>query len=298
MPLGLLSLVENKIGKVIASAIFAYVLYKWLFKRITIKAGERVVLVGASSGIGKELAYQYAQRGARLLLVARRQNLLEHVKQEAILMGPAEVHTLALDATTHAQEIANTCLQKLGGCDTLIVCMGVLSTHAFEDLCARTDPPLPSVMKDIFQVNVFGPMLCAQSFFPLLKESRGRLTLVSSIAGVFAAPTRSLYSATKSALNGFADSIRIEWKRHGISVTNILPGSVKTELRQRALDGSMGTEPLIKGISPLETARQIVKATDARERQRFIPRFYGWVLLIKFIFPDLIDFFAARKYNY
>lgn len=283
-------------------------------KRRILQGPEIVVIVGASSGIGREVALQYAARGASLLLVARRKSLLETVQQEC--QGKAvgfnarvEICTADASVETDAAQISQACREAFGPCTHLVICMGVLSVLTFDELCQLPTPDAPqqdlsTVMKDIFQVNVFGPILIAKHFFPLLQATKGKLVVVSSIAGVFGAPTRSLYASTKFALNGFLDALRIEWTRFGISVINVLPGSVDTGLRSTALDGCKIENDNVKqsgnskGLSPDHCAQVILKAADDDERQVFVPGYYDWVQLLKFFVPDWVDMKAAKKYGY
>jgi dehydrogenase/reductase SDR family protein 7 len=307
----------------ILAAFFSFYAFKLfllrqkLRKKLILKR-QKVCILGASSGIGKELALLYASKGDDVLLVARRQNLLEQVQKECVaLIGKkglkSKILILAMDATQeeNVQKIAQVAQSDLGGCDTLICCMGVISLLTFEELCSDSSndtststSSLHHVMTDIFSVNVFGPILACKHFFSLLKASKeGRVVVVSSIAGVFGAPTRTLYCATKSALNGFMDSLRIEWKRHNISIISIMPGSVNTELRKAALDASQMDKSEIKApstsnLDPKDCALKIMESSNAKERSTFMPSYYGPAQLVKYFFPDWIDSIAAKKYGF
>jgi short-subunit dehydrogenase len=316
-----MSQLSSSAGWILATLILLYVfrLFQKKSQKKPVIGDQKVCILGASSGIGKELAILYASKGHDLLLVARRQSLLQQVQAECLaLISKKGLHNkvliLAMDATReeNVQKISQVAQSELEGCDTLICCMGVISLLTFEELCSDsskdTSTAQPSrlhqVMNDIFSVNVFGPILACKHFFPLLRDSReGRVIAVSSIAGVFGAPTRTLYCATKAALNGFMESLRIEWKRHNISIINILPGSVDTEIRKAALDASLMAKGEIKApstsnLNPKDCAKKIMEASNSKERSTFMPSYYGPAQLIKYFYPDWVDSLAAKKYGF
>ncbi|RKO88686.1 hypothetical protein BDK51DRAFT_17303 [Blyttiomyces helicus] len=268
-----------------------------------VAAGERVVIVGASSGIGEALALQYAARGANLLLVARRQPLLESVHTRCA--AAASVHLVVADITVEEDvaRVSGAAQDLLGGVDTLIINAGALSVLPFEDV-ARLDSAA-EVVERLFKVNVFGPIALARSFLPLLIESKGKFVVVSSLAGVIAAPTRSLYSSTKFAIQGFFSAFRIEVAKHGVAVCLVLPSSVDTDLRSSAVDAATPAAAAIQAaaaggskLSAEQCATAIVRAADRRARETYVPGVYWWVALANFLFPEIVERGAARKYGY
>ena len=288
----------------ITTIAFLIALLFYIRKRKQSKKYKYIVIVGASSGIGRQLALDYAKRNCHLILVARRKELLEAVQKECLdvcIEKNQQIHIFCGDATNEdtVNELAQFTRHTLGSCDVLIISMGALSTLPFEQVIK--DQPLQGLMTDLFSINVYGPMLLSKTFFPLLKESKGRIVPISSIAGVFPAPTRSLYVSCKHALNGFFDSLRIEWSIYGISVILIMPGSVLTDLRSKSLDGNQtlnGQTNVLKGISAEECSKKIINGIDLNQKHVFIPAFYGWVWLLKGFVLDWIDEGAKRKYSY
>ena len=153
----------------------------------------QIVIVGASSGIGLEMAKIYAARKLNLVLIARRRDRLEEITQYCIELG-ANAHHFVADFN-NLQEIENAyhfTKSTFGGCDTLILSLGVLSVLPFEDI------DTPTVSK-IFQTNTISPILSSYVFLPMLKDTKGRIVVVSSIGAVFSAPTVH-YSNSESPL--------------------------------------------------------------------------------------------------
>eukprot|EP00842_Homolaphlyctis_polyrhiza_P005402 jgi/Hompol1/5863/HPOL_001117-RA len=284
----------------------------------TALAATLVVILGASSGIGKHLALKYAARGAQLLLVARRKALLEQVQQECISLHPeCRCEILAGDITDEsvlALASATSNLKLGNGVDVLVICAGATSVLPFEDLLkldsqspASNPSPLLSLTTQIFQTNVFGPILAAKHFLPLLKQARGQLLVISSAAALISPPTRSLYASTKHALNGFFKSLRIEVAQYGISVCIAMPGTVDTDFRTNSLDQNQQKQlqsdqqpqqSRKRNMSPEECAAVILDGADYGDREIHLPRSYFWAHVASLFIPSIVDRFAANKYHY
>ncbi|CAO3607369.1 unnamed protein product [Mucor fragilis] len=282
-------------------------------KHILKPHGERVVILGCSSGIGKECALSYAARGAKLVLFARRRELLEQLKQQCQDAGSPQVELLAGDVTVEDDlvELAAFTKRTVGDVvDTVIYCAGMISVRPFLDACGieitkrqATDPQhhqykiteqqrggqeIIDALQTITTINYFSSVWTARLFLPLLLNSVSpNFIVVSSMAGKVGAPTRGLYAGSKHALHGFFDSIRVELSPYNIHIGLICPGTVDTELRQSAVDKSLGgsADTSIAGskknkLSPTAVAKRIVEASDLRERE--VP---------------LVDYAAARKYK-
>ncbi|KAI8378531.1 hypothetical protein BD560DRAFT_453400 [Blakeslea trispora] len=283
---------------------------------------ERVVIVGSSSGIGKECALKYASRGAKLVLFARRKELLEQLKQECLSTGSSEVAVLAGDATMQDDlvQLARLTKDTFGGCvDTVIYCAGAISVRPFMEACGiqvnrQEGSPNPSVteakmsqvndaLQDITMLNYYGAVWTAAQFIPLLIPSKSpNLLIVSSMAGKAGAPTRSLYAGSKHALHGFFDSLRTEVSAYNIHIGLICPGTVDTDLRHFAVDKSLG-EGEVAGskknkLSAETVAKRIIQASDLRQREIYIPSWFGYAAIWgKLLAPELIDYVAQRKYS-
>jgi short-subunit dehydrogenase len=268
-----------------------YKLHKYL-NRGKVKK-EKVVIVGASSGIGKELALLYAKRGCELLLVARRQELLDKLKQECLAYtSKVDYFTADINVESQISDLADYSKEYLGKIDLLVISSGILSVSTFDQLC---DGNLSESALSLFNTNVLGPILLAKYFKPLLLK--GKLCVISSLSAYFGAPTRSLYTMSKFALRGFFESLRIEWKSLGISIILINPATVNTNFRSNSID-STNSNLVSKGLDPIKVATIISQANDSRSRSVFIPNYYYYVVILSNFIPNMIDYFASRKYKF
>jgi len=194
-----------------------------------------VWITGASSGIGEALALQFAEEGARLVLSARRAEELNRVKDLCVAKGraPDQVLALPLDVTDHASMpgAVNSVINTFGRIDMLINNAGISQRSK----CIDTDM---SVYRRIMEVDVLGQIALTKAVLPLmLEQGSGHLAITSSVAGKIGVPLRTGYSAAKHAVIGFFDALRAETARHGLYVTTILPGYIRTNLSNNALLG-------------------------------------------------------------
>jgi short-subunit dehydrogenase len=253
-----------------------------------------VVLTGASSGIGRALALQLAEQGAWLALAARDVQRLEQVAEGCRERGGRAI-VVETDVSQQAQcqrLIART-LEEYGRIDTLVNNAGLTMWARFDEL--RDLAPLETIM----QVNYFGSVYCTFAALSPLKQTRGRIVAISSLTGRAGVPTRSGYAASKHAMVGFFDSLRIELADSGVSVTIIYPDFVATETRRRAFgpDGKpLGESPVQEGqvMTADECARLIIKAATRRKREEVMGLRGKVGQWIKLIAPSLIDRIAQR----
>ncbi|MEM1347559.1 MAG: SDR family oxidoreductase [Myxococcota bacterium] len=253
------------------------------------------LITGASSGIGKELSVQLARSGARLTLAARRAEKLEDVALEVERLG-GQALVLPTDVGVEEQcaRLIEQTVAHYGRLDALINNAGIMMWARFDEL-ESLEP-----MERLMRVNYYGAVYCTHYALPHLKRARGRIVSISSLTGKFGVPTRSLYAATKHAMAGFFDSLRIELRDEGVAVTTVYPGFVAIEDRGRAMgpDGKpMGASPMDedKAMSPEECASIILEACAERERE-VIMTFVGKLgVFIKLLAPGLVDMVAARE---
>ena len=183
----------------------------------------RVFITGASTGIGQALARHYAAQGATLGLLARRESLL----QELVGSLPGEHACYALDVRDAGalQAAAQDFMQRFGTPDIVIanagVSRGTLTEHA-EDAEA---------FKAIMDINVLGMLYTFQPFVPaMVRAGQGRLVGIASVAGIRGLPGAGAYSASKAAAINYLESLRVEMLQHGIAVTTIAPGYIRTPM--------------------------------------------------------------------
>jgi short-subunit dehydrogenase len=253
-----------------------------------------VVITGASKGIGAELARQLAAKGAKLLLAARSEKELEEVAADCRKAG-ASVVTVKADVTSErdCQAIIAGAMVAYGRLDMLVNNAGATMWARFEDIEDM------EILRRIMDVNYMGAVYCTKHALPLLKQSKGLIVGISSLAGRTGVPTRTGYSAAKHAMTGFFDSLRIELEDSGVAVTMIYPGFVATGIRENATgpDGKpILVSPVKEGevMSVEDCARRIVAAMERRDREVVMTARGKIGLFLKLLAPSLIDRIARR----
>jgi NAD(P)-dependent dehydrogenase (short-subunit alcohol dehydrogenase family) len=257
-------------------------------------AGKTVLITGASEGIGRALALELAAEGPRLLLSARNGARLEETAQECRARG-ATAETFAGDVGR--PEDCSACvaraLECFGGLDVLVNNAGITMWARFD---AVTDF---SVYERLLAVNYLGAVHMTAAALPHLKRTRGLIVAVASIAGLTGVPERTGYAASKHAMVGFFESLRIELQDSGVDVTIVAPDFVVSEIHRRATgaDGRpLGQTPMQEGR--IMTAARCAQLTAAamRRRQRLLitsarGRLGRWARLVA---PRLVDGAALR----
>jgi short-subunit dehydrogenase len=257
--------------------------------------GKTIVITGASAGIGRELARQLAQRGAKLALAARNAAALAAARHDCLQAGGQAI-TVVTDVARpeDCRRLVEQTVDQFGAIDVLINNAGISMYAAFEEI---TDL---GVFERLMQVNFLGAVYCTRFALPHLKHAGGLLVAVSSLQGKTGFPHSTAYAASKHAMQGFFDSLRIELAGSGVDVLVVSPGPVATSIHTRRLggDGQLSEESLKhandRGMPVAECARQIVKAV-ARRRRELVMTAAGkvgqWVRLIA---PAMTDRFVAN----
>ncbi len=256
------------------------------------------VITGASVGIGRELAIALCRQGANVVVAARNAtDLAETVcRCEAAATVKATALAVPTDVTQPpaCQHLIQTAVASFGQLDGLVNNAGISCVARFE---AITDL---SIFAQVMQVNYLGAVYCTHYALPALKQSKGLLVAVSSLSGKTGLPTRSAYAASKHAMQGFFDTLRIELRGTGVDVLVVSPGFVATGIRERALrgDGQLwGESPrdeTQKTMTVETCVAQILKGMAKRQREVVMtPK--GKVLpWAKLLVPGLVDALAAR----
>lgn len=256
--------------------------------------GRRIILTGASEGIGRALALELAARGARLALAARDRDRLESLAQECRTRG-GDALAVPTDVT-NAQDlewlVAET-LKAYGGIDIVIHNAGITMWSRFD---ALTDL---SIFERVMEVNYYAPVRLTALTLPHLRQSRGLIVAIASLAGLTGVPERSAYSGSKHAMVGFFDSLRIELAGSGVEVSVIAPDFVVTEIHKRAIgpDGEpLGTSPMqqSKIMTAEECARRITRAMERRQRLLLMSTRGKLGMWVKLLAPGMIDRMAAK----
>lgn len=255
-----------------------------------------VIVTGASLGIGREIALQLAKQGACLTLAARSKEKLERVARQCRERG-ARASALPVDVSSQGdcRDLITHTVSVYGRIDSLICNAGVGMASRFEDLASL------SVIETLMAVNFWGAVYCAFYALPYLKATRGRMVVVVAGGGKVPTPGLCGYGASKHALVGLFDSLRIELESSGVSVTTAYPEWVATGISSRALKadgtatGQVSTHE--KGaMSPDACARQILEAAARRNRDAMSMRLRLGLLLAQ-IAPRVIDRIATRAYS-
>jgi len=214
---------------------------------------QRIILTGASSGIGRALALEYARHAARLLLVARRRERLEELANEVRMAG-GECEILVADVTDDgASERAVTlALERFGGGDIVVMNAGRGGPMFIDDFDTRE-------VEKVMEVNYFSIVRMIGAVLPVMRSAgKGQLVAVSSLAAYRGMPGSGAYNASKAAVTVLMESIRTELRGSGIDVTTIAPGFVRSEMT----DQNEFSMPFM--LETDDAARRIVRAIEAR----------------------------------
>lgn len=246
-----------------------------------------VIITGSSSGIGRALAVEFASRGAKLVLGARRTERLLELEKE---LPDTEILSVKTDVSVEEEckNLIEQAVSRFGQIDILINNAGISMRANFQDMDLE-------VMHKVMDVNFYGTVYCTKYALPYLLKSKGSLVGVISIAGHVGLPGRTAYSASKFAVRGFLDTVRIENLKKGLHVLVAAPGFTASEVRKSALTANgtaQGETPRKeeKMMTSEECALHIANAVKKQKRQLILTFVEGkfTVFLGKF-FPSLLD---------
>ena len=254
-----------------------------------------VVITGASSGIGRELALRLADEGAQLVVAARKVQALESLVSECEAKG-AKATAVQTDVAepNDCKRLIDRAVEAFGGIDVLVNNAGISMWARFdqvEDL---------SIFERLMKVNYLGTVHCTWHALEHLKQRKGLIVGISSLTGKTGVPTRTAYAASKHAMQGFLDSLRVELRNTGVDVLVVSPGFVTTGIRARALSGAgeaLGESPRDEsqgGMTTEECVQQILDAMHARRRELVMTAQGKIGLFVKLIAPRLVDRAAAK----
>ncbi len=265
-----------------------------LFRRRRQLSGKRILLTGASSGIGKCLALQLAAKGASLVLLARNEDRLSEVAEQikqADLVENCQVVAIIGDVTDPStrHRALVTCREELGGLDILINNAGVGAYGRFVEVS-------PDRLRTLMEVNLFAAAEFIREATPLLRKGNDpAIVNMGSILGCRGIPFSSEYCASKFALHGLSESIRPELEKIGIELNLVAPGTTETEFKQNVVD-AQGTPPWTRsgGVSADWVAKRTINALQKR-RRLIIPNPVGRLMVCaNRIAPRLLDRFMSQ----
>jgi dehydrogenase/reductase SDR family member 7B len=257
-------------------------------------AGKVVWITGASSGIGEALAHSFCNEGAHLVLSARRQTELERVKSELILSGNQRVFILPMDLsdTLASKKMADDVIKEFGQIDILVNNAG-LSQRSY-----TIDTPL-EIDRKIMEVNFFGTVALTKAVLPFMVQRKsGLIIVISSISGKFGFYLRSAYAASKHALHGFFESLRMEVYQDNVII--VCPGKISTSLSLYALtaDGQVHNkmdDAIAAGIPAGQCAERILKGITRGEEEIFVGGKEIRAVWIKRFFPRLFSHLIRKQ---
>ncbi|KAH8978392.1 hypothetical protein EDB92DRAFT_1790224 [Lactarius akahatsu] len=278
-------------------------------------SGERVLILGASSGIGHVLALKYAVRGAKVCVVARRSAELERVRSECEVVArvPDAVFSVCADFTDAEALIIvrNKIEEKWHGLDTLVVSAGVSALRPVLEIAgvSRVSAAQPSAdgvqrVADValaaIKGNYIGPLLSVVTMIPLMKSTSASpsVLLVSSLGAAIPAPTRAIYGSSKAASYILYQALSIE--NPAINFSCVLPSTIEGNFRASAVDGGPTREvdPNRTGLKREAVAERCISAVDTYEKTVFFPTIYRYAQFLWWLWPSYVERKASKKYNY
>jgi short-subunit dehydrogenase len=256
---------------------------------------EKVVIVtGASSGIGEATAREFARNGSRVILAARSENKLSKIVEELLAENYiASFVRTDVSLENDCRRLIERTVELYGTIDILINNAGVSMRAAFQETELK-------VLHQLMNVNFWGTVYCTKYSLPYLIKNKGSLVGVSSVAGFHGLPGRTGYSASKFAMHGFLETIRIENLKNGLHVMIIAPGFTSTEIRKHALlaDGSeQGESPRDEHelMPPEYVAKWVLKGIRKKKRNKLLTWDGRLTALFQRIFPDFVDWVYYRE---
>lgn len=224
-----------------------------------------VIITGASSGIGKALAFEFGNQGAKIVITGRNEENLRAATEE---LRQANIEVTAISCDSSSEEQTNSMVQQTihtyGQIDLLINNAGISMRSMFEQVNLN-------VLKQVMDINFWGTVYACHAALPYLKQTKGGIIGISSIAGYRGLPVRTGYSASKFAMNGFLEALRTELLDTGVHVLTACPGFTASNIRNASLisDGSIAGNSMReegKMMSAEDVAKEIRKAYEARKK--------------------------------
>lgn len=236
---------------------------------------DRIVLItGASSGIGWALAKEFSRQGAKVGLLARREDKLRQLSDEIRSAGGTAEYAVAdVVERLPLHQAMRSLTDKLGPCDVLIANAGVGSTNTSADLNMAG-------METVIRVNVLGVMYAVEAVLPeMLRRGSGRIATISSIASYKGIPGAAAYCASKAAVNAYMESLRIQLHGKGVSFTTICPGFIRTPMIEQ-------NKGMFLILEPDVAARKMVRAIRRRKEVFNFPWITTRLMKLCYWLPD------------
>ncbi len=254
-----------------------------------------VWITGATSGIGEALAKEFALQGAKIIISSRRIEELERVKNLLKLPeGDLLILPLDLEDLSNINILSQLVINKFGRIDILVNNGGISQRSLTKDTSIETD-------RKLMEVNFFGTVALTKSVLPyFLKQKGGHIVVVSSIVGKFGFHLRSAYAASKHALHGFFESLRMEIYNENVKVLIVCPGKIRTNISINAYTGDGSKHGKMddstnKGLSPEDCARKILKGIENNKEEILIGGNDIKAVFLKRFFPTLFSIIIRKQ---
>ncbi|WP_316506742.1 SDR family oxidoreductase [Nitrosopumilus sp.] len=250
-----------------------------------------VLITGASSGIGRETAKEFAKLGANIVLVARGKDKLEQTANE---LKKYQVSTLVCQCDVsnkdQVEEMRKTVLEKFDSIDILVNNAGFAIYGSVSDLSIDE-------IKSQMETNYFGMIYCVKNFLPLmLKKRSGHIVNIASVAASFGLPGIASYCASKFAMLGFSEGLKHELKDTGVGITVVSPIMVRTEFFDHPSFEKMPKySPAL--LNPKTVAKAIVKAANSPRLEIIVPSIVRGAVWMKSTFPYLINPILGKSFK-
>jgi short-subunit dehydrogenase len=247
-----------------------------------------VIVTGASSGIGKAIAMEFALNGSKVVLASRSESKLSAITRTINDAGGEAIYVKTdVSIETDCKQLIEKTIEKYGGIDILVNNAGLSMRAAFIDVDVK-------VLHKLMDVNFWGTVYCTKLALPYLLDRKGSLIGVSSVAGFHGLPGRTGYSASKFAMHGFLETIRIENLKKGLHVMIIAPGFTSTDIRRHALTANgmeQGESPRTEQalMSPEYVAKWVLKGIRKKKRNKLLTWDGRLTALFQRIVPTLVD---------
>lgn len=259
--------------------------------------GQAVIVTGASAGIGRALALQLAGRGAKVVIAARRVERLEQVAAECRALG-GEALVVPTDVSDEAQckKLVEKTVAAFGRMDMLINNAGLAASALFDEF------PNLRLFRHTLDVNFYGAVYCTYYALPHLKQTKGRIVAISSMGGKAALPYNTPYIASKYAMHGFYDALRMELSQHGVSITVVCPWWVATEFHEAQMNkdgvprGARGRAIYTKKTMTAERCAAITLHTAQKRRREVLMGPGALAVWLKVLAPGFLDWLSVKMF--
>ena len=252
---------------------------------------KNILITGASSGIGKQTAIEFAKLGANIILIARRKEKLDEVEKELkkfnilTLVCPCDVSD-----KTQVKEMSKTVLEKFGSVDVLVNNAGFAIYGYVKDLSVDE-------IESQMETNYFGMMYCIKNFLPsMLEKKSGHIVNVASVAASFGLPGIASYCASKFAMLGFSEGLKHELNGTGIGITVVSPIMVRTEFFDHPSFEKM-PKYSPTSLSSKTVAKAILKAANSPRLEIIVPNLVRGAVWFKHTFPYFINPILGKSFK-